>query len=32
MSGHPRGGYQLSGYLVGLEDQVYRLPVQIEEV
>jgi hypothetical protein len=31
MYGDPRGGYQLSGYMVGL-DQVYRLPVQIEEV
>lgn len=31
MYGDPRGGYQLSGYFVGI-DEVYRLPVRIVEV
>lgn len=31
MYGHPGGSYQLSGYLIGLED-VNRLPVRIEEI
>jgi hypothetical protein len=31
MYGDPRGGYQLSGYLVGL-DEVNRLPVRIVEM
>jgi hypothetical protein len=31
MYGDPRGGYQLSGYLVGMDD-VNRLPVRIEEI
>jgi hypothetical protein len=31
MYGDPRGGYQLSGYLVGMEE-VNRLPVRIEEI